>query len=110
MKEKITCPITLGEYERIVGNEKEHECSCEGKCKVCKCKGETEEAEHGPLYNRLDDFQKKVVNDICKVMDIDFNECKVDMVSGENGVFLPNIMLITPTSNISLPFTLEDLQ
>lgn len=134
MKNKITCPITLGEYERAINNEKEHTCNCVGKCKVCKCKVEKEnehitgeikdieadvicdikheskEEDHGALYDRLNDSQKEVVYEICKTMNIDFNDCKVDLVGDDRGIFLPNIMLIAPGMNVSLPFTLEDLK
>lgn len=134
MKNKITCPITLGEYERVVNNEKEHTCNCVGKCKVCKCKVEKEnkfitgeikdvetdvicdikheskEVDHGVLYDKLNDSQKEVVYEICKTLSIDFNDCKVDLVGDDRGIFLPNIMLITPEMNVSLPFTLEDLK
>lgn len=106
MSEKITCPVTLGEYEIIMDNrEKEHKCNCNGKCKVCKCK----EKEEKNLYNLFTETQKQIVQAVCDDMGIKLDDCVI-IKPPDNERYLPQVVLTYLDRIIALPITTEDVK
>lgn len=94
MSEKIPCPITLGEYERIIDNrEKDHKCNCSGKCKVCKCKEEKELN----LYDKLNETQKEIVRSVCEERDLKLEDCKLEKQINISGIETTNLLIKSDT-------------
>lgn len=107
MSERITCPITLGEYERIMNDKKEHKCNCNGKCKVCKCKSE----EELNIYDRLTDTQKEIVYKVCEDYNLNLEECelKTHLGTGELAYDSDEVLLCTPKGIAILPIQVKDI-
>lgn len=93
MSEKITCPITLGEYERIMNDKKEHKCNCNGKCKVCKCKSK----EELNIYDRLNEGQKEIVRSVCEERNLKIEDCKMERQVSPLGKQTPNLLIKSDT-------------
>lgn len=106
MSEKIPCPVTLGEYKRIMDNrEKEHKCNCNGKCKLCKCK----EREENNLYNLFTETQKQIVHKVCEYYNLNLEDCELKTRLGteESYYDCDKVMLCTPERVVILPIQVK---
>lgn len=82
MSEKITCPVILGEYERITKSEK-----------ICKCKSEDELN----IYDKLNETQKEIVRSVCEERDLKLEDCKLEKQINISGIETTNLLIKSDT-------------